>query len=95
LLFGEHHGDGGGYILWSCGRQWMEWRVARARFFHRRCPDLDLDALYRHIYPTTLLVSLESYQAKASCFGTDGGDACGCRFPLEDVVEVFFPVTGF
>jgi hypothetical protein len=25
------------------------------------------------------------------CFGTDGGDACGCHFPLEDV-EVFFPV---
>jgi hypothetical protein len=64
-------------------------------FFQRRCPDMELDVWYRHICPTTLLVSWESHQAKASCFGTNGGDACGCQFPLEDVVEVFFPVTGF
>jgi hypothetical protein len=63
-------------------------------FFRRRCPNLELDVWYHPIRPSTLLVSWGSYQAKGLCFGTDSGDAYGCRFPLEDV-EVFFPVIGF
>ena len=34
----------------------------------------------------TLFVSRGRDRAKALCFGTDGSDARGCRFPLEDAV---------
>jgi hypothetical protein len=34
-------------------------------------------------------------QAKAFCLGTDGGDARGCRLPLEDVVVVLIYVSRF
>jgi hypothetical protein len=31
------------------------------------------------------------FRAKAQRFGTNGGDACGCRIPLEGVVVVILP----
>lgn len=35
-----------------------------------------------------------SYRAKALRFGADGNGTCGRHFPLEDAVEVLFPVPG-
>jgi hypothetical protein len=34
------------------------------------------------------------FRAKALCFGTNGGDACGCRNPLEGVVVGTFSIFG-
>jgi hypothetical protein len=43
---------------------------------------------------SALFMAWESYRAKALCFGTDTGNSRGCRFPLEDIVEVLYLVLG-
>ena len=86
VLSGELRGDGGGCIAWLWGQHEVQRRVARARLW--RC--LDLEWAPARLRPTTLFVPRGRERAKAS----DGDDACGCRYPLGDVVLVIFPVSG-